>query len=94
MPYKVDRIEPAKTALIVVDMENDFVAVGAPMETPAGRVMLPTLKRAIEFCRERGIHVICLRPRRQGQCALGAKSGLSAACPTPRRSSTRPRPAL
>jgi nicotinamidase-related amidase len=49
MPYQVDRIDPSKTALIVVDMENDFVAPGAPMETPAGRAMLPNLKRAIAF---------------------------------------------
>ena len=41
MPYRVDRIEPARTAMIVVDMENDFVAPGAPMETPAGQQMLP-----------------------------------------------------
>ena len=33
MPHQVDRMDPARTALIVVDMENDFVAPGAPMET-------------------------------------------------------------
>lgn len=72
MPYKVDRIEPAKTALIVVDMENDFVAVGAPMETPAGRIMVPTLKRAIEFCRERGIPVIyTTHAHRRSGCDMG-----------------------
>jgi isochorismate hydrolase len=58
MPYRVERIDPQRTVLIVVDMENDFVAPGAPLETPAGRAMLPTLKRAITFCRERGIRVI------------------------------------
>jgi nicotinamidase-related amidase len=36
MPYQVSDINPAKCALIVVDMQNDFVAPGAPMETPAG----------------------------------------------------------
>jgi len=58
MPYQVNEIDPAKCALIVVDMENDFVAVGAPMETPAGRAMLPNLKRAITFCREVGAKVV------------------------------------
>lgn len=58
MPLLIDTIDPAKTALIVVDMENDFVAVGAPLETPAGRDMLPTLKRALAFCRDHGIRVI------------------------------------
>ena len=30
---EVERIEPAKTAMIVVDMENDFVAPGGGLET-------------------------------------------------------------
>ena len=58
MPYRVEQLEPSRTALIVVDMENDFVAPGAPMETPAGRDMLPQLRQAIDFCRETGIRVI------------------------------------
>ena len=58
MPYPVDSIDPGKAALIVVDMENDFIATGAPCETPAGRAMLPTLKCALAFCREQGIRVI------------------------------------
>ena len=58
MPYRVERIDPQRTALIVVDMENDFVAPGAPMETPAGRAMPPTLKRALTFCRKQGIQII------------------------------------
>ena len=62
MPYKVESIDPMKTALIVVDMQNDFVAPGAPLETPAGRTMLPNLKRAIGFCREQGIPVIYTAP--------------------------------
>jgi biuret amidohydrolase len=45
MMYRVERIDPSKTTLIVVDMENDFVAPGAPLETPADRVMLPHRKR-------------------------------------------------
>jgi biuret amidohydrolase len=58
MPYQVSDINPAKCALIVVDMQNDFVAPGAPMETPAGRAMLPKLTRAIDFCRQVGAKVI------------------------------------
>ena len=29
MPYRVDALDPKKTAMIVVDMQNDFVAEGA-----------------------------------------------------------------
>lgn len=72
MPYKVDRIDPKKTAMIVVDMENDFIAPGAPMETPAGRQMLPNLKRAISFCRESGIRVIyTTHVHRRDGCDMG-----------------------
>jgi biuret amidohydrolase len=44
MMYRVERIDPSKRALIVVDMENAFVAPGAPLETHADQVM-PHLKR-------------------------------------------------
>jgi biuret amidohydrolase len=56
--YTVERIDPSTTALIVVDMQNDFVAPGAPMEAPAGRAMLPHLQRALACCRAHGIPVI------------------------------------
>jgi ureidoacrylate peracid hydrolase len=73
MPRRnVDFIDPNKTALVVVDMENDFIAPGAPLDTPAGRAMLPTLKRAIAFCRERGIRVIyTTHAHRSDGCDLG-----------------------
>jgi len=32
---EIDRLDPPRTALIVVDMENDFVAEGAPLDTTA-----------------------------------------------------------
>ena len=34
---QINDIDPAKTAMIVVDMQNDFVAAGAPMQTPAAK---------------------------------------------------------
>jgi ureidoacrylate peracid hydrolase len=72
MPYRIDHIDPRRTALIVVDMENDFVAPGAPLETPAGRTMLPTLKRALTFCREQGIRVIyTTHAHRRDGCDMG-----------------------
>ena len=50
--YTVEHIDPSKTALIVVDMQNDFVAPGAPMQSPAGLAMVPHLQRALACCRE------------------------------------------
>ncbi len=56
--YRVEHIDPSTTAMIVVDMQNDFVAPGAPMQSPAGYAMLPNLKQALACCREHGIPVI------------------------------------
>src|SRR6202040_2178726 len=55
---QIDAIDPKKTAMIVVDMQNDFVAAGAAMETPAARAMVPRLADALRICREAGIKVI------------------------------------
>jgi nicotinamidase-related amidase len=56
--YTVEQIDPSTTAMIVVDMQNDFVAAGAPLESRAGREMLPHLNQALTCCREHGIPVI------------------------------------
>ncbi len=70
--YRVEHIEPSATAFIVVDMQNDFVAPGAPMEIAAGRAMAPTLQRALACCREHGIPVIyTAHVHRAGGCDLG-----------------------
>lgn len=59
MPYyKVHDVDPTRSALIVVDVQNDFLAVGAPLEVEAGRVMIAQLKWTIDMCRELGIPVI------------------------------------
>ena len=72
MPYKVESIDPAKTAMIVVDMQNDFVAKGAPMETPAARAMVPNLAKALKFCREVGIKVVyTTHAHRRDGCDMG-----------------------
>jgi ureidoacrylate peracid hydrolase len=55
---KIDKLNPATTAMIVVDMQNDFVAAGAPMETPAARAMVPRLAAALKLCRSAGIRIV------------------------------------
>jgi biuret amidohydrolase len=55
---QIDVIDPKKTAMIVVDMQNDFVASGAALETPAARAVVPKLADALKVCREAGIKVI------------------------------------
>jgi len=50
-----------KPALLIVDMQNDFVRVGAPMEVPDARATIPHHQRLIAFCRQSGIPVIYTR---------------------------------
>ena len=69
---QVDAINPATTAMIVVDMQNDFVAAGAPMETPAARAMVPKLAEALTMCRAAGIRVIyTAHVHRRDGCDMG-----------------------
>ncbi len=47
-----------KRALLVIDMLNDFVKEGAPLEVPQTRRVLPAIKREIERARAEGEPVI------------------------------------
>src|SRR5207253_1843055 len=55
---QIDVIDPKRTAMIVVDMQNDFVAAGAAMETPAARAVVPKLAEALKLCRDAAIKII------------------------------------
>lgn len=47
-----------KEALLVIDMLNDFILPGAPLEVPATRTILASLARRIEAARAKGVPVI------------------------------------
>src|SRR5687768_7578440 len=53
-----DSLEPKKTALVVIDMQNAFVASGAPMEVPAARAIVAPINRLAAELRRRGATVI------------------------------------
>jgi len=57
MPMKYPII-PERTAMIVVDMQNDFVQAGAPAEIPRARAMVPRLNRLLDVCRVHKILMI------------------------------------
>ena len=48
----------SKRALLVIDMLNDFVLEGTPLEVPKGREIIPALKRRIKEARREGISII------------------------------------
>ncbi|MEJ2183254.1 MAG: cysteine hydrolase [Nitrospirota bacterium] len=47
-----------KEALLVIDMLNDFVREGAPLEVPDTRKVLPNIRREIDKAREAGNPVV------------------------------------
>ncbi|ELS04626.1 nicotinamidase-like amidase [Xenococcus sp. PCC 7305] len=40
-----------QTALIIIDMQNDFVLAGAPMEVAGARAIVPNLKKVLNYFR-------------------------------------------
>jgi len=40
-----ESLDPKRTALLVIDMQNAFVAPGAPMEVPAARAIVGPINR-------------------------------------------------
>lgn len=49
-----DELDPAKTALVVIDMQASFLAEGAPSEVPAARDIVPNINRLVSTVRETG----------------------------------------
>ena len=50
--------ERTRTALMVIDMQNDFVRAGAIMEVPDAKRQLPDIAQLIETCRALDVPVI------------------------------------
>ena len=60
-PHPFDVIEPAKTALVVIDMQNYFMKPGFQGEVPMARKIVPTVNRLAAATRELGGHVVWVR---------------------------------
>lgn len=56
-----DRLDPARTALVVVDMQKAFVAEGAPVEVPLARGIIGNVNRLAAACRAVGAPVVWIR---------------------------------
>jgi ureidoacrylate peracid hydrolase len=59
--HPFDAIDPRKTALVVVDMQNYFVKQGHQSEIPAAREIVPNINRLAAELRRRGGHVVWVR---------------------------------
>ncbi|MGH9579407.1 MAG: cysteine hydrolase family protein [Terriglobales bacterium] len=51
-------VDPRRSALLIIDMQNAFVAKGAPFETPDARAMIPRLERLIGFARTHRMPIV------------------------------------
>ncbi len=54
-----DRVDlpPADTALVIVDMQNDFVKPGGSLEVPAAAETVPRIQKLLEAARASGVRV-------------------------------------
>jgi hypothetical protein len=50
-----------KEALLVIDMLNDFVLEGAPLEVPAARSIIPVIRKELEAAPPPEASDLCLR---------------------------------
>lgn len=57
-PLPRERITPANTAVLVIDMERDFVDEGAVMQTPRGLAIVPAINELTAWARRHGCPVI------------------------------------
>jgi nicotinamidase-related amidase len=59
LPYKQQVILPAeKTALVIVDMQNDFVLESGKLVVPAARGSVPAIRRLLDRSRSAGIKIV------------------------------------
>ncbi len=52
------RIDPARTALIVIDMQNDFVREGGNLLVPDAEATIPAITELLALARAHGMHVV------------------------------------
>ncbi len=53
-PFALEQIDPSHSALVVVDMQNHFVAEGFPGEIPVAREIVPAINRMAAAMRVAG----------------------------------------
>jgi ureidoacrylate peracid hydrolase len=61
-----DTIDAARTALIVIDMQNYFVAEGFPLEVPAASGIVPNINRLARALRDAGGTVVWVQTTAKG----------------------------
>jgi nicotinamidase-related amidase len=52
------RLDPSRTALVVIDMQNDFVKEGGSLLVPDAEGTIPTIRRLLDGARRSGMRVV------------------------------------
>jgi len=52
------RVDPARTALVVIDMQNDFVRQGGSLLVPDADATIPAITELLELARAHGMRVV------------------------------------
>ena len=55
---ELHRLQPGRTALLVIDMQRGFLDPGAALEVPPGRDVVPHLRRLVEASRREDVPVL------------------------------------
>ncbi len=55
---ELHQCQPGQTALLVIDMQHGFLDPGAALEVPAGRAIVPNIKRLIDSCRQKRVPIV------------------------------------
>jgi nicotinamidase-related amidase len=52
------RVDPVRTALVIVDMQNDFVREGGSLLVPDAAATIPPIRALLELAHAQGMHVV------------------------------------
>jgi nicotinamidase-related amidase len=55
------RVDPSRTALIVGDMQNDFVKEGGTLVVPTAEETIPAIRNLLDLARESGMRVVFIQ---------------------------------
>lgn len=69
--HPFEAVDPASTALIVIDMQNGFVDPALPTSVPVARDIVPGINRLAAECRAAGSLVVWLKHRADEAAAAG-----------------------
>jgi nicotinamidase-related amidase len=60
------RVDPTRTALVVVDMQNDFVHQGGGLLVPDAEATIPAIQALLELARAHGMRVVYSQDTHRG----------------------------